>query len=91
MTDSFLARRSVRFLSALALTTALAAPAMAGTLVGSVVDATDTRALQSAQVRIVELDRTTEAGRDGRFRFADVPAGVYTLETRYVGAPTVTT
>ncbi len=91
MTDSFLAQRSVRFLSALALTTALASPAVAGSLIGSVVDATNTRALQSAQVRIIELERTAEAGRDGSFRFADVPAGTYTLETRYVGAPTVTT
>ncbi|MGP1282732.1 MAG: TonB-dependent receptor [Parasphingopyxis sp.] len=91
MIGSLLAPRSARLLSVLALTTALASPAFAGTLVGTVVDATNTRALQSAQVRIVELDRTAEAGRDGSFRFADVPAGDYTLETRYVGAATVTT
>ena len=91
MTDSLFARRSMRLLSALALSTAIVSPAMAGIIVGTVVDATDTRALQSAQVRIVELDRTATAGRDGRYRFADVPAGSYTLETRYVGAETVRT
>ncbi|WP_299328617.1 TonB-dependent receptor [Parasphingopyxis sp.] len=91
MSDSLFARRSVRLLSALAVSTAIVSPAVAGTIVGTVIDATDTRALQSAQVRILELDRTALAERDGRFRFADVPAGNYTLETRYVGAETVTT
>lgn len=91
MTDSLFARRSVRLLSALAVSTAIVSPAMAGIIVGTVIDATETRVLQSAQVRIVELDRTALAGRDGRYRFADVPAGSYTLETRYVGAETVTT
>jgi len=61
--------------------------ALAGEIAGTVTDGTGTRALQSAQVRILELNRTAEAERDGSFRFADVPAGTYTLETRYVGAP----
>ncbi|GGD73485.1 TonB-dependent receptor [Croceicoccus mobilis] len=83
------------FRRALALTTAItaisAAPqAMAGTIDGSVVDATGTRALQAAEVTIIELGRTTHAARDGSFRFIDVPAGSYTLEVRYVGAATET-
>ena len=78
-------RRAVR--AALFLAgSALAAPAFAGTVTGEVVDSTDTRALESAQVRIVELGRVATADRDGSFRFADVPAGSYTLETRYIGA-----
>ncbi|MBB6426787.1 TonB-dependent receptor [Sphingopyxis sp. JAI128] len=60
--------------------------AIASEIVGTVSDATNTRALQSAELRIVELGRVVEAGRDGSFRFSDVPAGTYALEARYVGA-----
>lgn len=67
------------------------ASALAGTLVGTVSDPSETRGLQSAQVRIVELDRVVTTDRDGSYRFSDVPAGTYTLETRYVGADTVQT
>jgi len=70
----------------LSFAAALPGPALASDIVGIVTDASDTRALQSAQVRIVELNRETEAGRDGSFRFGGVPAGTYTLEARYVGA-----
>ena len=62
--------------------------AWAGTVTGVVSDPSQTRGLQSAQVRIVELDRVVTTERDGSFRFPDVPAGTYTLETRYVGADT---
>lgn len=72
--------------TALSLATALPSAALASDIVGSVTDATDTRALQGAQLRIVELGRTTEASRDGSFRFTDVPGGTYTLEARYSGA-----
>ncbi|KRB85890.1 TonB-dependent receptor [Sphingomonas sp. Root710] len=65
--------------------------AMAGTVVGTVSDGSGTRALQRAQLRIVELGRVAEAARDGSFRFPDVPAGTYTIEARYVGADTVRT
>lgn len=76
--------------AAIALGLMASGGAMAGTIVGVVSDATGTRALESAQVRIVELKRVAEAGRDGGYVFADVPAGTYTIEARYVGAPTVT-
>lgn len=85
-----------KFRSALALGSAISALAVAphafaaGTLDGSVVDATGTRALQAAQVTILELGRTASTERDGSFRFPEVPAGTYTLEVRYVGAPTET-
>ncbi|WP_417621424.1 TonB-dependent receptor [Parasphingorhabdus sp.] len=69
----------------------LPSAAWAGTLSGTVSDPSETRGLQSAQVRIVELDRVVTTERDGSFRFADVPAGTYTLETRYVGADTIQT
>ncbi len=64
--------------------------AQAGEVVGSVGDASQTIALRSAQVRIVELDRVTTTERDGSFRFNEVPAGSYTLEVSYVGAETRT-
>ncbi len=77
--------------SVLLATAAMPVTASAGTIVGTVSDPSETRGLQSAQVRIVELDRVVTTGRDGRYRFPDVPAGTYTLETRYVGADTVQT
>jgi len=69
--------------------TSLAAPALAGTIVGQVVDTSNTRALQSAEVTITESGRTTQTERDGSFRFSDVPAGTYTIVTRYSGADVV--
>ena len=66
-----------------------ATPAFAGDLAGFVYDATDTIALQSAQVRVVEADRVVTTERDGSYLIADLPAGSYTLEVRYVGAETV--
>ena len=65
----------------------LATPAIAGTVAGVVIDATDTVALQSAIVRIPEANRQTVTERDGSFRIADLPAGTYIIEVRYVGAP----
>lgn len=63
----------------------VAAPALAGELAGTVSDSSETRALQAAEVTIVELGRTAVTARDGSFRFGDVPAGEYTVVTRYVG------
>ncbi|BBC72032.1 TonB-dependent receptor [Altererythrobacter sp. B11] len=61
-------------------------PALAGDVIGVVVDDTDTVALESANIRVVELNRATTSERDGSFRFPDLPAGTYTLEASYVGA-----
>ncbi|MEH6702925.1 TonB-dependent receptor [Parasphingorhabdus sp.] len=66
----------------------LPAAAWAGTITGVVSDPSETRGLQAAQVRLVEIDRVVTTARDGSFRFPDVPTGNYTLETRYVGADT---
>lgn len=65
--------------------------AWAGTITGTVSDPSETRGLQSAQVRIVELDRVVTTGRDGSYRFPGVPAGEYTLEARYIGVATSVT
>lgn len=77
--------------SALLATVAMPTSVWAGTIIGTVSDPSETRGLQSAQVRIIELDRVVTTDRDGGYRFADVPAGTYTLETRYVGADTIRT
>lgn len=83
------ARRRTLLAAALAGGSMLATPALAGEVAGSVVDSSGTIALNSAQLRIVELNRVTVAARDGSYRFVDVPAGSYTLEARYIGADTV--
>lgn len=62
------------------------AAAHAGEVKGTVTDYDETRALQSAEVVIEQLGRTTRSERDGRFYFHDVPAGEYDLTVRYVGA-----
>ena len=66
-----------------------AAPAIAGEVTGSVVDASQTMALRAADVRIAELGRVATTDADGSFYLAEIPAGTYTLEVRYVGAETV--
>lgn len=63
--------------------------AQAGQITGSVGDATQTRSLAGAEVTLVELGRTTQADTDGSYRFADVPAGTYTLRATYIGAAPV--
>lgn len=71
------------------IATALPTAAYAGELTGTVVDASGTIAMQAAEIRVVELGRVATTERDGSFTFGEVPAGEYTIEVRYVGAPTV--
>lgn len=70
------------------LALAVCTPAFAGDVAGTVIDASQTAALQSVEVRLVELDRVAVTEGDGSFYLADVPAGKYTVEFRYVGAQT---
>ena len=81
---------SMRLLAGLLASASFATIAHAGEVAGSVHDATGARSLQSASVRIVELDRSVETDRSGQYIFGDVPAGTYTLEARYVGAEVTT-
>lgn len=85
----YICKRYLVSTASAALAVAIAPPALAGEVVGTVVDASETIALQAAQVRIVELGRTATTERDGSFLITDVPAGDYTLEVDYVGAPAV--
>lgn len=83
--------RSLRLLAGLLASASCATIAHAGEIVGHVNDDTGARALQAATVRIVELNRSARTDRSGSYVIADVPAGTYTLEARYVGAETATT
>jgi len=67
---------------------AFAGAALADTVTGRVTDSAGVRALQGARVRLVELNRTTEVGPDGMYRFTDVAPGAYTLRVDYSGAAT---
>ncbi|MCJ2180889.1 TonB-dependent receptor [Novosphingobium album (ex Hu et al. 2023)] len=79
-------KTSLRLVAGLLASASFTTIAHAGDLSGTIHDATGTRALQSATVKIVELDRATETDRDGSYIFADIPAGDYTVEVSYVGA-----
>jgi TonB-dependent receptor len=68
----------------------LSAGASAGTITGRVTDNSGARALNGAEIRIVELGRRAVASSDGSYRFNDVPPGSYTVSVDYVGADTVT-
>ncbi len=84
-------RALVRALAlALAATAMASTPVLAQTVTGRVVDASGRQGFGGASVRIVELGRSLATGRDGRFRANGVPPGDYTLEVRFVGAPTRT-
>lgn len=83
--------RRLTICSALLVTAAMPTSAWAGTIIGTVSEGSATQGLQSAELRIVELDRVARSGRGGAYRFPDVPAGTYTMEARYIGADMVTT
>lgn len=89
MSTEFRSIRRAGIVAALLAATAAPGAAFAGTLVGTVSDATGTRVLESAIVELVELGRSAEAGPDGGYRFTDVPAGTYTLRTTYAGSAAV--
>ena len=79
-------QRSGLVAAALFAFTSLSTPALAGTLIGTVVDSGGVRGLQGAEVEIVELGRRASAGQDGEYRIVDLPEGVYTLRATYSGA-----
>ncbi|XBQ17671.1 MAG: TonB-dependent receptor [Oceanicaulis sp.] len=68
------------------LALAAATAANAAEITGRITEATGDIGLQGAIVRIVETGQTTSTDRQGEFRFANVPAGEYTLEVSYLGA-----
>ncbi|WP_262691327.1 TonB-dependent receptor [Kordiimonas aestuarii] len=70
--------------SALALLTATAAHG--ADVTGQVKTRNSATSLEGAVVKIEELNRRASTGSDGTFRFANVPAGEYTVIVSYVGA-----
>lgn len=81
-----ISRSGLRAAAVLFATTALSQAAIAGTLVGTVLDSNGVRPLQGADVRISSLGRVTSADSAGRFRFTDLPAGTYELSASFAGA-----
>ncbi len=73
-----------------ALATLLASGAQAARLDGRITDSSGTRYLGSAIVRIAELNLTANTGKDGRYSFANLPEGTWTLVVEYIGAKKVT-
>lgn len=61
-----------------------------GTIAGRVGDRSESAFFGDAEVEIVELSRRTTTRDDGRFTFAGVPAGDYTVRVSYLGAPAET-
>lgn len=82
-------RRTVLAITLLG-TVALPSQAWAQSVTGTVIDSSSTRALDAAEIELVELQRTDNTDRDGSFRFSEVPAGTYTLVARYTSAEPVT-
>lgn len=58
-------------------------PAFAGDISGVVSDAGGVKAVAGVKVEIVELGRVTTTESNGAYRFADVPAGRYTVRATY--------
>lgn len=74
--------RSVAWLLSLA---AVAGSSLAAELAGTVADASGRGALPGAVVTVVGKNLAMSTDSGGRFRFADLPAGSYTLSVGYVG------
>jgi TonB-dependent receptor len=67
------------------LATTVAAWSQTGSIAGRVLDQMSGRYLQSANVRIAELNRTTDTNITGDFVFRNIPAGSYTISANYIG------
>lgn len=76
--------------SLIALGTALASPAFAQTLSGTVTDASGKAPFEGAVISLDGLNRTATTNRFGAFRLNNIPAGQYTVTTSYIGTPSVT-
>jgi hypothetical protein len=56
-----------------------------GTITGKVLDTKSGQPLTEVGVQIVGLGRGMQTGLDGRFRFANIPAGTITIHVRRIG------
>jgi TonB-dependent receptor len=60
-----------------------------GTMHGLLTDNSQTSYFEGAQLHIKELGVSAVSRRDGSFRFANVPAGTYTLVVQYLGVDSI--
>ncbi len=75
--------------SAIAAATAMAFSSSviaANNVNGQIVDAKKGIALSGALIQIPELNVKISTGKDGRFRFDNLPAGTYNIQVSYLGA-----
>ncbi len=79
-------RRAFAVLSLVLAGSIFATTATAQSVTGEVTDANNKVVFSGATVSISELRRSTTSDDRGQFRFANVPAGSYTLVVSYVGA-----
>lgn len=86
MTHKIRGRRAALLLGSMLAALAVPHLAHAAEIAGIVSDASGTSVLQGVEVQLIELGRTAQTGPDGSYRFTNVPAGTYTLRTRYAGA-----
>ncbi|MFT2091209.1 TonB-dependent receptor [Paraglaciecola sp. 2405UD69-4] len=81
--------KSTLAMACLAALSCQSAFAEEGSIQGLLTDNSQTSYIQGAEVTIKELEQSTVSRRDGSFRFVNLPEGKYTLEVKYLGAPTV--
>ncbi|WP_084395782.1 TonB-dependent receptor [Henriciella aquimarina] len=81
--------RYSRLVTAGILAATFAQVAAADIIRGQVTDASGEAPLAGAIVRIEGLDRSTTTDRYGDYRFANIPAGDYTVSVSYIGAEPV--
>lgn len=72
-------------LAVLAATPDAATAVQEGTIEGRVVDGRSAAPLEGARVTLVARERSVGTDADGRFRFADVPAGTHRLRITMLG------
>lgn len=60
--------------------------AQAAVIQGRVTEGSGAVGLEGATITIIETGQSVTADREGRYRFANVPAGSYTLVASYIGA-----
>ena len=76
---------------ALMISAALSSSVLAAdnnTVTGTVTDVQKSTVFSGAEIRLEELNRSVASDRQGKFRFASVPDGTYTLVVTYLGAET---
>jgi len=89
--QTFLSRALRSAAVTLALATAVSATAQAqGAITGVIVDDATDISITGAAVRIQSISREAFSDRTGRFTITNIPAGSYTIVTRFIGYTALT-